>query len=57
MIVTGIDTWRAGYDEIRVTYQSTNTLNRGLGQINEAYDYQAVFHVYRPIDDDPTGAL
>jgi hypothetical protein len=56
MIVTRIDTWRTGYDKIRVTYQSpVNTPNRGLGDINIQYNYNAIFYVYRPLDYNPDG--
>jgi Putative amidase domain len=63
MIVTNIDSLRLGYNEIRVTYQSTTIAtsqkSRGLGDINEQYKkdgkFQALFYVYRPIDYNPTG--
>ena len=48
MVVTNIQWWRYGYDEIRVTYQSNDTKDRGLGDINEEYNYKALFYVYRP---------
>lgn len=58
MIVTNIQSWRLGYNEIRVTYQSQNKTDRGLGDINESYKdnngrFQALFYVYRPINYDP----
>lgn len=60
MIVTAYESWRLGYNEIRVTSQSTNFANRGLGDINEKYrsadgTYQALFYVYRPTDYNPSG--
>ncbi len=55
MIVTDIQWWRLGYNEIRVTYQSDNRTNRGLGDINEDYNYEALFYVYRPTDYNPKG--
>jgi len=48
MIVTDTNSWRSGYNEIQVTYQSNNKLNRGLGEINKAYGYKVLFYVYRP---------
>lgn len=48
MIVVNTQSWRSGYNEIRVTYQSTNTENRGLGDINEQYKHKAIFYVFRP---------
>lgn len=48
MIVTDTNIWRSGYDEIQVTYQSTNRLNRGLGDINKEKDKKVLFYVYRP---------
>lgn len=47
MIVTDIQKWRPGYNEIRVTYQSRNR-TRGLGDINIELNYEALFYVYRP---------
>ncbi len=60
MIVTDIQTWRLGYNEIRLTYQGTGTsvlgkTNIGLGDINEDNDYEALFYVYRPVDYNPNG--
>lgn len=61
MVVTDTSVWRSGYDEIEVTYQSTGSpsstakYNKGLGAINEAYDYQSLFYVYRPTDYNPSG--
>jgi len=48
MIVTNIQGWRWGYNEIRLTYQSSNKTNVGLGDLNEKYNYKALFYVYRP---------
>jgi hypothetical protein len=46
--------FKRGYDRVRVAYQNAIGLpsvgDRGLGEINEAYKFKAVFHVYRPID-------
>ena len=53
MIVTDTQFWKWGYNEIRVTYQSFNKTNIGLGDINKDYGYQALFYVYRPVDYDP----
>jgi hypothetical protein len=44
-----------GYNRIRLTYQSYNRTNIGLGDLNEDYNYQALFYVYRPIDYNPSG--
>jgi hypothetical protein len=48
-----------GYNRIRVAYQNQNpypaTGDRGLGEINDQYHKKAVFHVYRPLDYNPTG--
>ncbi len=59
MIVTGIQWWQLGYNEIRVTYQGSPGMvgktNIGLGDINEYYDYEALFIVYRPVDYNPDG--
>jgi hypothetical protein len=52
-------TQNSGYNRVRVAYQnSSNNQPRGdvgLGDINIAYKYKAVFHVYRPLDYNPTG--
>ena len=48
MLVTDTSIWRSGYNEIQVTYQSSNKLNRGLGDINEEYHKKVLFYVYRP---------
>lgn len=37
-----------GYNKIKVTYQSSNQLDSGLGDINETYNHKALFYVYRP---------
>lgn len=55
MLVTDTNGLRLGYNEIQVTYQSTNTHDRGLGDINEQYGYRALFYVYRPVDYNPAG--
>jgi len=59
MLVTNIQTWRSGYNEIRLTYQGAPNVigktNIGLGDLNEDYDYEAVFYVYRPTDYNPSG--
>jgi len=55
LIVTGYDWWRWGYNEIRVTYQSYNKTDIGLGDINEQKNYQALFYVYRPVNYNPSG--
>lgn len=60
MIVTDIQGWRSGYNEIRLTYQGdwdsiVGKTNIGLGDINISYDYEALFYVYRPVDYSPTG--
>jgi hypothetical protein len=59
MIVTDIQTWRLGYNEIRLTYQGSpgvvGKTNIGLGDLNEDNDYEALFYVYRPVDYDPSG--
>lgn len=59
MIVTDYQWWQFGHNEIRLTYQGTpgvvGKTNIGLGDINEDYDYEAVFYVYRPVDYSPTG--
>jgi len=58
MVVTGYDSWRRGYNKIRVTYQSTTNgqaTDRGLGDINEQYKYKATFTVWRPVDYSWTG--
>lgn len=59
MIVTGYQWWQPGYNEIRLTYQGApgvvGRTNIGLGDLNEQYDYQAVFYVYRPVDYNPSG--
>jgi len=48
MIVTKIQKYRRGYNEIRLTYQTNDTEERGLGEINEEKDKKALFTVYRP---------
>lgn len=59
MVVTGIDWWRPGYNEIRLTYQGADGVvgktNIGLGDINVANNYEALFYVYRPVDYNPNG--
>jgi len=59
MIVTRIQRWRLGYNEIRLTYQGASGVvgktNIGLGDLNEDYLYQALFYVYRPLDYNPQG--
>ncbi|CAM2008804.1 amidase domain-containing protein [Acanthopleuribacter pedis] len=55
MIVTKYESWRWGYNEIRVTYQSNNRLHKGLGDLNEEHNYDALFYVYRPLDYNPEG--
>lgn len=60
MVVTDIQWWQLGYNEIRLTYQGApgvvGKTNIGLGSLNEQFDYQAVFYVYRPVDYNPSGA-
>jgi hypothetical protein len=55
MIVT--ETWplhwydwtqTAKYNNIRLTYQSNNRTNVGLGDIWRTYNYKSAFYVYRP---------
>lgn len=48
-IVTNIQSWRSGYNEIRVTSNDNNYLNKGLGTINNEYDRKIEFHIYRPL--------
>lgn len=60
MIVTDtqFDSWSwsiRGYDRIRVTYQTYNKTDVGLGFLNELYKYKALFYVYRPTDYNPNG--
>ncbi|MEK7183152.1 MAG: amidase domain-containing protein [Patescibacteria group bacterium] len=60
MLVTDIQTWRLGYNEIRLTYQGApggvvGVTNIGLGDINEDENYEALFYVYRPVDYNPSG--
>ena len=59
MLVTATKWWLSGYNEIRLTYQGRagviGVTDIGLGDINEEYNYQAVFHVYRPVDYNPAG--
>jgi len=49
-IVTKIQGWRFGYNEIRVASNDNHYADKGLGDINEdsAYDRKLEFHVYRP---------
>jgi len=44
-----------GYNRIRVTYQSNNTTDKGLEDINKQYNYRVSFFVYRPTDYNPNG--
>lgn len=55
MLVTAYDTSKSGYNRIRLTYQTTNTTNKGLGDLNSQYQMQALFTVYRPVDYNPNG--
>jgi hypothetical protein len=55
MIVDDKDWWRLGYNEVRLTYQSDNKTDQGLGDINERMKHQALFYVYRPVDYNPAG--
>lgn len=62
MIVTRISRWGySWYNEIRLTYQGLGDEDRvgvtdvGLGDINEKYNYEALFYVYRPVDYNPNG--
>ncbi len=59
MLVTATKWWLSGYNEIRLTYQGrpgvVGVTDVGLGDINEEYNYEAVFSVYRPVDYDPDG--
>ena len=50
LIVTGIQGWRLGYNQIRVTGNTKTYTNIGLGDINEAsaYKRKVEFYVYRP---------
>ena len=49
LIVTDIEGWRYGYNEIRVASNTSDYPDKGLGDINEAYDKKATFHVFRPL--------
>lgn len=56
MLVTDIAYWtQVGYDKIRVTYQSNDRTNIGLGWINDQNGKQGLFYVYRPVDYNPNG--
>ncbi|MDI1445774.1 amidase domain-containing protein [Polyangium sp. 6x1] len=55
MIVTAISSSYTGYNQIRLTYQTNNTTNKGLGDLNAQYNKQALFYVYRPVDYNPSG--
>lgn len=59
MLVTDIQWWRFSYNEIRLTYQGrpgvVGVTGIGLGDINEDYNFQALFYVYRPTDYNPNG--
>lgn len=61
MVVIDYNTAYSGYNRIRVAYQkgypkeNLNERNKGLGDLNVWYKYQAVFHVYRPLDYNPNG--
>ena len=43
------------YNTIRLTFQTDNKTDRGLGDINVAYGRKALFYVYRPVDYNPAG--
>lgn len=55
MLVTGFNSRGQGYNKIRLTYQSENLSNRGLGDINREHRYKALFYVYRPLNYNPNG--
>lgn len=57
MVVTDIDRWWVGndYNEIQVTYQSNDRKDVRLGALNEQYNHNATFHVYRPTDFNDNG--
>lgn len=55
MLVTAYDTSKSGYNRIRLTYQTANTTNKGLGDLNAQYAGQALFTIYRPVDYNPNG--
>lgn len=44
-----------GYNRVRLTYQSQNKTDIGLGDLNEQYKKKALFYVYRPVDYNPQG--
>ena len=48
-IVTGKEWWQPGYNEIRVTSNSSYYTDKGLGEINEVYGQNIIFYVYRPV--------
>lgn len=54
MIVTRVNTdifppsSERGYNRIRLTYQTNNRTDIGLGDMNIASNYQSLFYVYRP---------
>jgi len=58
MIVTSVDQSRTDYNRIRLTYQGTTGIGKtdiGLGDLNDDYNQQALFYVYRPKNYNPDG--
>lgn len=49
LIVTGISNFKRGYNKIRVTSNTSDYTDKGLGEINEKYNKKIEFHVFRPI--------
>ena len=47
-IVTKIQRWRIGYNKIRVASNDNDYKDKGLGDVNSAYDNKIEFHIYRP---------
>lgn len=45
----------SGYNRVRLIYQTTNTADRGMEDINIQYNYRVSFHVYRPVDYNEAG--
>jgi hypothetical protein len=52
VIVTDIQSWRKGYNQIRVTYNSdgnTKAKDESLHDVNKRNGFKIEFHVYRPL--------
>ncbi|MDF1682865.1 MAG: amidase domain-containing protein [Patescibacteria group bacterium] len=48
-IVTGKEWYQSFYNKIRVTSNSSYYTDKGLGEINEEYEQDIHFYVYRPV--------